>query len=284
MIQDLGAKVFDNSFKNIAPGPDDTILVFDEGDVLIRGTPMDGISFPKRSEIPDNGGTYQYLFSIDSKPFFMLLDDIHPTVKGCHWDNVKVLRCDKPRELCFAGYTGFQLYTWRRENIFCGHCGTKLVHEQKERALRCPKCGQSSHPKVKPAVSVAVTDGDRLLITRYNHRTYRGTSLVSGFCEIGETPEQAAAREVRQEVGLEIKNLSYYQSQPWGKDSVLIMGFFAEVDGSTDIVRQEDELSEAKWIKASDLPLEVDPINLEHHMMQDFRSRFVDANGRPLKK
>lgn len=90
-------------------------------------------------------------------------------------------------------------------------------------------------PKISPAVIVAVTDNDRVLLTKYAGRTYKNYALVAGFNEAGETIEQTVRREVMEEVGLKVKNLKYYKSQPWGLSGSLLSGFFCELDGDDKI-------------------------------------------------
>lgn len=84
-------------------------------------------------------------------------------------------------------------------------------------------------PKISPAVIVAVTDNDRVLLTKYAGRTYKNYALVAGFNEAGETIEQTVRREVMEEVGLKVKNLKYYKSQPWGLSGSLLSGFFVSL-------------------------------------------------------
>ena len=103
---------------------------------------------------------------------------------------------------------------------------------------------------------VAVTDGDRLLMSRYrvSHNPYRSYALIAGFVEIGETFEDTVRREVMEEVGLKVKNIRYYKSQPWAFSDTEMIGYFAELDGDDAITLQEDELSEAGWFHRSEIP------------------------------
>ena len=87
-----------------------------------------------------------------------------------------------------------------------------------ERAMVCRCCGQRNYPRINPAVIIGVTNGDRLLMTKYADRPLAFYALVAGFTEIGETFEQTVEREVMEEVGLKVKNIRYYKSQPWAID------------------------------------------------------------------
>ena len=143
---------------------------------------------------------------------------------------------------------------------------------QEERRLDCPDCGTSVYPRINPAVIVGVTCGDHLLITRY--AASRGTSvdaLVAGFCEIGETLEDTVRREVLEEVGLKVKNLRYYKSQPWGMADDLLAGFYCDVDGDTQICMDESELSTAVWVKREEIVGQPNQYSLTNEMMLTFR-------------
>lgn len=280
MIQDLAPGSFDLTYRQPSPADDDLVGIFDGQDLLLRGDAVNGISFPAFSELTLLEPPFYYGFTLGGRRFFIYAGpDPHPSVKGCHWEHVKVLRCDLPRGMCFAGMTAYQLYRWYRQHRFCGQCGRPLQLSAQERALVCPQCGLTIYPQIVPAVVVGVTDGDRLLVTRYNHRTYRGTALIAGFCEIGETAEDTVRREIREEVGLEVGAVRYFGSQPWGLESNLMLGFFAPVRGSTAIIREPRELSEAFWIKAAEIPYEHEPVTLTHHMMMHFRAQYTNAPG-----
>ena len=127
------------------------------------------------------------------------------------------------------------------------------------------------YPKICPAVIVAVTDHDRILLTKYAGRTYRNYALIAGFNEVGETLEQTVKREVMEETGLKVKNIRYYKSQPWGLSGSILSGFYCELDGDDTITLQEEELSLGKWVKAEELSLEDDGISLTREMILKFR-------------
>jgi NAD+ diphosphatase len=130
-------------------------------------------------------------------------------------------------------------------------------------------------PKVAPAVIVGVTNGDKILLTKYANREYKRYALIAGFNEIGEDIEQTVSREVMEEAGLHVKNVRYYKSQPWGFDSNLLMGFFCEVDGDDGIKLDEHELSEAEWVERGDIPDYGENLSLTHEMMTVFKEHHV---------
>ena len=114
----------------------------------------------------------------------------------------------------FLAHTAYQLARWYRDNAYCGRCGKKTRLDDTERAIRC-ECGNLVYPRIIPAVIVGITNGDKILVTKYK-TGFAHFALVAGFTEIGETLEQTVAREAMEETGLKVKNIRYYKSQPWG--------------------------------------------------------------------
>lgn len=127
-----------------------------------------------------------------------------------------------------------------------------------ERAMKCSKCGKIYYPQICPSVIVGVMDGDKLLMTKYapGHSKYRRYALIAGYAEIGESLEDTVRREVMEEVGLKVKNIRYYSSQPWSFTDTLLVGFLCDVDGSAEITLDEEELSAADWLTREEIPEE----------------------------
>ena len=96
-------------------------------------------------------------------------------------------------------------------------------------------------------------------------------ALVAGYVEIGETLEQAVAREVAEEVGLKVKNLRYYGSQPWAFSSTQMMAFVADLEGSPKLTLQAEEIAAARWMSPEELPENADPLSIGHQMIECFR-------------
>ena len=136
--------------------------------------------------------------------------------------------------------------------------------------MRCPTCGNMIFPRISPAAIIAVCDGDRLVLSKYAGRAYTRFALIAGFLEIGETAEEGVAREVMEEVGLKVKNIRYYKSQPWGIAGNLLLGYFCDLDGDDTIRIDENELSEAGWYDRNALPAKDDGISLTREMIRIF--------------
>lgn len=234
--------------------------------------------FPLCGEMPE-GVTYTYLFSIDETGYFMgtVSEEAANRLPGDLQEiRLRDLRPhyylgEENRHLIFAAYTAMQLAGWYRDNRYCGTCAHMTAPSKTERALVCPGCGRTIYPRILPAVIIGVTDGDRILMTKYAGRVIPFYALVAGFNEVGETLEETVAREVMEEVGLKVKNIRYYKSQPWGIVDDLLAGFYCDVDGSTQITLDTNELKEAVWVDRKDVEGQPQDLSLTNEMMIVFR-------------
>ena len=199
-------------------------------EVLIGGTG------PKDAKNRETGlSDFRYLFSVDDIRFFTLTDHEAEAFGPYTFQTMRYLRIVKPMHLAYAAAVGAQLYQWYRRTRFCGACGEKLVHAEKERMMRCPVCGEMYFPVISPSVIVAVQ------------------------------------REVMEEVGLRVKNIRIWKNQPWPFSSTLLLGYFCDLEGSDRVTLQEDELSVAEWVDRSDMPDRSADISLTSNMMEAFR-------------
>ena len=185
------------------------------------------------------------------------IDPQAPLPDGWHADNLRTLYPDLGDEWFQLAGRAVQIVDWDRTHQFCGRCATRLETIPHERAKQCPACGLTNYPRLSPAIIIAVTKhteaGNRLLLAR-NHRFPKGRySVIAGFVEPGESLEECAAREVREEVGIAITNIRYFGSQPWPFPNSLMLGFTADYS-SGDIVPEEAEIAEAGWFAADALP------------------------------
>ena len=190
--------------------------------------------------------------------------------EGYNFESMRALRmCTF---MCMAGMTANHLNTWYKDNKFCGRCGQPTCHDDKLRMVKCPNCGNMIFPRINPAVIIGVRDGDRLLTSKYANRPQsNGRALLAGFCEIGETAEETVAREVMEEVGLKVKNIEYYGSQPWGFAGNLSIGYFCDVDGDINIKLDEEELACADFMSRDELPEPDNMVSLTATMIKEFK-------------
>lgn len=148
----------------------------------------------------------------------------------------------------------FQILDWDLNHRYCGRCGAQTVMRSDERSRACPGCSRTTYPPVSPAVMVLITDSARRVLLARKHAWPAGRySALAGFVEPGETLEDTVARETREEVGVEVKNIRYFGSQPWPFPHSLMIAFTAEYDGG--VVHPDGvEIEEARWFDAADLP------------------------------
>ena len=149
-----------------------------------------------------------------------------------------------------------QITDWYRDHQKCGRCGAQMEMSESERSMRCPVDGLTSYPRLSPAVIVLVEhpDGSALLASNVAWRGPRPMySTLAGFVEPGESLEDCIHREILEEVGLEVDNIRYFDSQPWPFPNSLMLGFFATYAGG-DITPAPDEIADAQWWSKDDLP------------------------------
>ena len=273
MLQDISPLRLDNSYSpDLKPEANDIIFHFENATVLSCGRVSQ--PFPTLSQLGKVKSSI-YLFTIGEHRYFLAFDEKLAPAEGFSYVNVKKLRYAEGAQNVnvMALFTAYHLAGWYRDNRCCGSCGSKTVPDAAERALLCTGCSRIIYPRINPAVIVGVTNGDKLLITRYaKNRNYSYDALVAGFTEIGETFEETVAREVGEEVGLKIKNIRYYRSQPWGYSGSILAGFFCDVDGSDKVCLDESELSSAVWTERSQITGQPDGFSLTNDMMMAFKN------------
>ena len=259
MIQDIYPHRIDISYREEqVPGPEDLIVRFEGTGFLCKKDREGKYELPCFEELAekDDPGAFEsiYLFELDNRKMFLLLGEKRLDLDGFEYEDIGVFRSSEPKELMFAVTTAYHLCLWHKDNIYCGRCGTRTVHDRKERMMRCPNCGNTIYPRIMPSVIVGVTWKDSILLTRYNRPGAKLSALVAGFCEIGETGEDTVKREVFEETGLRVKNIRYYKSQPWGISAGgLLLGYWCEAEDGSIVHADGDELAEAVWVKREDL-------------------------------
>ena len=277
MIQDIYPHIYHNEYKDFQPENTDFILVFHRNTVMIRFK-EEHLRYPTFSEMQSFSCDYQYMFSIDNYKYFLALpkschlEEPSIMIDGYHYENVRIFRSAASRHTAFAGITAHHLFGWYQSNQFCGRCGQKMLPDHKEGMLFWPDCRNMVYPRISPAVIVGIINGDQILMSKYAGRSYTNYALIAGFTEIGECAEQTVAREVMEEVGLKVKNIRYYKSQPWAFSGSLLMGFFCDLDGSDQIKLDTSELAEAGWYSRDEITLEDDHISLTREMIMHFKN------------
>jgi NAD+ diphosphatase len=138
------------------------------------------------------------------------------------------------------------LLNWHRRHGFCAVCGTRSEPAEAGLVRSCPRCGTHHHPRTDPVVIMLVTDADRVMLGRAPSWPERRYSALAGFVEPGESLEEAVAREVAEESGVQVGRPRYVASQPWPFPASLMLGFEAPWE-SGEPAPGEDEIEDVRW-------------------------------------
>jgi NAD+ diphosphatase len=169
-------------------------------------------------------------------------------------------------DLFMAAGIATQLVEWTTTSRYCGRCATPTVRSTEDRSMRCPACGLTAYPRIAPAVIVLVRRGAEALLARGSRFPRPFYSTLAGFVEVGETLEQTVAREIREEVGVEVKDVRYFGSQPWPFPHSLMIGFTAEWAGG-EIRPDPAEIADAQWFRADALPTVPPPLSIARRLI-----------------
>lgn len=229
MIQDIFPSRLDNAFFSAEIKDGDIVLEFDVDGRILACEDAGGLSFISGSEGKDL--QLVYLFSLDDRRYFLSLDTTGTDKDGYTYHDLRDIRNTSVQKDVFIVFTAYHLWRWYTDNRFCGRCADRLIFHEKERALRCPKCGNIIYPRIYPAVIVGVI----------------------------------------KETGIRVKNVRYYKSQPWGMAQDILVGFFCEADGDNEIKMDEDELKYAAWVRREDIELQPNSLSLTNEMMKVFK-------------
>lgn len=273
MLQDIYPYIFNNSFEISSPKEGDFLALVKNRRILIRTLKDGSFTLPAPKDLSRVPADCFYLFSVGDFKFYALPESCEEELlsKGFFYEDQNAAARRAPRHLGFAAAVAAELCDWYRKNRFCGCCGAPTKPDAKERMLFCPECGNTIYPRINPVIIAAVTDGDKLLLTKYkNHRDAARCALVAGFAEIGESIEDTVRREVFEETGVRVQTVRFYKSQPWPMSGSLLMGFVCEADSRQPIVLQEEELGYAAWTCREDINQQDDGISLTSEMIRAF--------------
>jgi len=193
------------------------------------------------------------------RPLYSVLDDAHFALAG----------------------RALQLVAWDRTHQFCGRCGTRTEAKAEERARVCPACELSAYPRVAPAIMALIKRGQEILLARSPHFPPGMYSALAGFVEPGESLEQCLAREVREEVGVQVGNVRYFASQPWPFPHSLMVAFVCDWRGG-EIAPQAGEIEDAKWFNVLHLPKLPSRISIARRLIDAVCQDLVERSNEQL--
>lgn len=174
-------------------------------------------------------------------------------------------KVDDPLFACWGKAS--QILHWFRSNRFCGSCGSRTKDHSRDTARQCPSCNDLYYPTISPCIIVLVYRESEILLARSPRFPQEMYSTLAGFVEIGESAEQTVHREIFEEVGLRVKNLRYFKSQPWPFPGQLMLGYFAEFE-SGNIQVDGNEICDAAWYGFDELPQIPSPATISGQLIR----------------
>lgn len=240
------------------------VLLMDDGGLRLPTLQeVYGDSFPSLFELAHNG--QNAIFS--PHPF----SGVPAAEKGAlQYHPINIFR-SLPYSVSSLITSSWHLWNWYQGHRFCGSCGQPHAPHADLRALKCTVCGKMVFPVICPAIIVAITCGERILLVRNERGPVPRFVLVAGYVEVGETLEHAVRREVLEEVGIELGTLRYVGNQPWGLSGTHMFAFQAEADDTQPIRIQESELTDARWFHRSELLPNEHTVSVAFEMIERFR-------------
>ncbi len=231
-------------------------FIFSENKLLVSQKP-ESVTVPLLVDLSELGLTtmqQNYLGQLDDRHCYAV-EVAEGTIPpaGMTFEGLREVYGRMDEDLFWIAARAVQVVDWDRTHQFCGRCGVPLKISQTERAKECPQCGLLHFPRLAPAIIVLVERGNQLLLARSRHFMPGMYSVLAGFVEPGESLEEAVVREVREEVGISVKDIKYFGSQPWPFPHSLMIGFIAAYAGGK-ISPDDSEIEDAGWFTADRLP------------------------------
>jgi NAD+ diphosphatase len=277
MIHEIFPHHFNNQFfalKSICE--DDYILHFNGNSLLLKITGEE-FELPRKKDISDISNSIKntFLFTLNDVSCFLIWECPKTDNSRLIYKEINFFRTFKQKEIAWISIVGFQLMNWYANNKFCGKCGSATKEKKDERAIICPSCNTIIFPKISPAVIVAIVCNNKILLAHNSNFPNSWYSLIAGYADIGESLEETVIREVKEEVGLDVRNIRYYKSQPWPFSGSMMIGFFAEADDTQTIIADKIEITEATWFTRGNLPEHPTNISIAGEMIDLFEKEEV---------
>ncbi len=196
----------------------------------------------------------QYLGTLDGHPCYSA--EVNSDIceqEEMNFRDLRLLYDVLDEDLFLLAGKAFQIVNWDQTHQYCGRCGVQTEAVEGENAKICPECGFISYTRISPAIITAVLKEDKILLAHNSSFPKERYSIIAGFVEPGETLEECVKREVMEEVGIAVKNIKYFGSQPWPFPHSLMIGFISEYE-SGEICVDDYEITDAKWFDVDNLP------------------------------
>jgi NAD+ diphosphatase len=226
-----------------------------------------------RIAIPEGLATPLYLGTLDGKPCFAKLieEGGAPPPEGSEPVAMRQLFGTLTDEEFAVAGRALGLTAWDRDHRFCGRCGGATEPSATERVRTCTRCGFQAYPRLSPAVIMLVERDGQCLLARNARTKMPFYSTLAGFVEVGETLEEAVAREVQEEAGIEIRDIRYFGSQPWPFTGSLMIGFTAKW-ASGELHADPTEIMDAGWFARDAIPVVPPKLSIARELIDAFVS------------
>ena len=222
----------------------------------------------------------QYLGTMNGRPCLCAECDAKVSIpEGMEVHGLRKLYGALDEERFWIAGRAYQIMDWDRTHQFCGRCGSTTRNKADERAKVCPACGVVAFPRMSPAIIVAVVRDREILLAHAARFPGAMYSVLAGFVEPGESLEDCVRREVKEEAGVDLKNIRYFGSQPWPFPNSLMVGFTAEYAGG-EIHMDGKEIVEAGWFAADRLPTIPDKISIARKLIDWFVEQQQGSGGK----
>jgi len=255
-------------------GPGSWLLL--AGSRLLVAGPEDALQLPAGALPSPLPGEPLYLGQWQNRPCRLLeWPEERPLPDGWRAEHLAAQEPSLPIELLSLGGLARQVLHWEGNSRVCSACGGALDRLAGEWGKRCGTCGRQHFPHIHPCAIVLVGRPGEVLLTRKAEWPAGRYSLVAGFLDLGESLEETAVREVREETGVEVAAPEYVGSQCWPFPSQLMAGFTARYL-SGEVVPQADELEDARWFRLDDLPRLPPKRSIARYILDTCLNRFAE--------
>jgi NAD+ diphosphatase len=268
--------------RNVSDNNKETLWFVYHGQRLLVRAEENGYVIPGESDLeciqPDLGKE-QFFGTMDQHPcvFSELQKEVKLT-KDLEFIGLRKLFSGFDEDHVQASGTAKQLLHWDMNHRYCGRCGHRTENKEGERAKICPECGLINYTRLSPAIIVAVVRDGKILLASSQRFPGKFYSVLAGFVEPGETLEDCVKREVHEEVGITVKNIRYFGSQPWPFPDSLMVGFTSEYDEG-DMVIDDSEIADAGWYSPEELPSIPPRISIARQLIDWFTEEYCNNNA-----
>lgn len=254
----------------------EVFIIFSQTSLVVEFCENQKMKFLNQAKLSDYGLKKENSFELKSigitRYLGIYIEDPASELIEANWVTMReIYRHMDSKEIGIAGYA-LQNYFWDLKTVYCGQCKTLLQKNPQDSGKNCSNCSNIYYPQVSPAIIVGVIKDDKILLgLNSRHVKKRSFSVLAGFVDQQESLEDCVRREVFEEVGIKVKNIRYFGSQPWPFPDSLMIGFFAQYD-SGEITPDNIEILEADWYDKDNLPVTPEVISIAGKMIEWFKN------------